>query len=119
MFSDAMSSISSRWRPSSRRTASAISGSLSASDAEKKRLASLTGTGAGLVITFKPVFGPLSDPVELHFIWQISGVTEPPLLCPKRPAEGVPNDDEAAIAYRLASAKRPAVSRDATLGTFA
>ena len=37
MFSEAMSSISSRWRPSSSAMASAISGSASASGAVKKR----------------------------------------------------------------------------------
>src|ERR1700729_3082910 len=36
MFSDAISSISSRWRPSSSAIASAISGSLSASEAENR-----------------------------------------------------------------------------------
>jgi hypothetical protein len=36
MFSEAISSISSRWRPTSSSMARAISGSLSASPAEKK-----------------------------------------------------------------------------------
>src|SRR5580693_3753178 len=36
MFSEAISSISWRWRPSSPRMAAAISGSASASEAEKK-----------------------------------------------------------------------------------
>jgi hypothetical protein len=39
MFSDAISSISSRWRPSSRRIASATSGSVSASEAVKRESA--------------------------------------------------------------------------------
>src|SRR5215471_15711940 len=49
MFSEAISSISSRWRPSSRRTTSAISGSVSASEAVN-RLARSDGAGDGLVI---------------------------------------------------------------------
>src|SRR5258708_3037137 len=51
MFSDAISSISSRWRPSSRRTTSAISGSVSASEAVN-RLARSDWAGDGSVIDF-------------------------------------------------------------------
>src|SRR5712691_3864044 len=46
MFSEAISSISSRWRPNSRPTASAISGSASASEAVN-RLAALARARAG------------------------------------------------------------------------
>src|SRR6266568_374881 len=51
MFSEAISSISSRWRPSSRRTASAISGSVSASEAVN-RVADRAWAGDGSVIEF-------------------------------------------------------------------
>ncbi len=51
MFSDAMSSISSRWRPSSLRTAAKIAGSRSARVSVKKPLSGrMSFTGCGLLI---------------------------------------------------------------------
>src|SRR5215218_3648968 len=50
MFSDAISSISSRWRPSSLPMTSAISGSASASEAEKKESATVFAEDSGMDI---------------------------------------------------------------------
>src|SRR5262245_2736457 len=61
MFSEAMSSISSRWRPSSRAMASATSGSVSASDAVN-RFATSAWARDGSVIGFTLVLRQPSDP---------------------------------------------------------
>src|SRR5438477_2435899 len=58
MFSDAISSISARWRESSRRTTSAISGSLSASDAENIGVA-LPGLAEGSLGDIMGLLAPL------------------------------------------------------------
>src|SRR3954471_18709648 len=60
MFSDAISSISWRWRPSSPLMAAAISGSASASVAEKNE----SGAEAVLALEDEAVIGEISPPPQ-------------------------------------------------------
>src|SRR5262245_56415830 len=64
MFSEAINSISSRWRPSSFATTSAMSGSTSASDPEKRASISPTALGfdvADIAISWRREFSAPND----------------------------------------------------------
>src|SRR5487761_2090153 len=60
MFSDAISSISWRWRPSSPLIAAAISGSASASEAEKNE----SGAEVVLALPGEELMGEISPPPQ-------------------------------------------------------
>src|SRR3954469_23810126 len=72
MFSDAISSISWRWRPSSPRIAAAISGSASVSEAEKNE----SGAEAVLAVELMKGISPVPQPLGTRVRTVLCGRSE-------------------------------------------